>query len=321
MTTPIIGPDTGTPEWLAERKLHVTATDVARIRTGEGFVVFAEKTGQVEPFGGSAATRRGQRYEQPILEEYGETKPADLLRNLPLLIDGDCPALAATPDALAETHDPNSIIIKDEYSQINGDMLIKWDRADRWGVEAKFSLSPAVSRQLGEEGSDELPDKWIWQTQTQMAVTGWRFVDLAVLLFGRLKVYTVERNDKLVDACRATAVEMLDRVKRGLPPPIDFDVAASQDAVRAMYGKPTVGKTIDLDAAAESVWARRDEAQKIESAAAKAKAAADAEMVALFQNAELGRLPSGATIRRATVNVKERVQAAYDYSRFYYKKG
>ena len=317
MSAPIIGPAPLTPEWFEAHKQHVSATAVARIMTGEAFAVYSEMRGEIPPFAGNAFTRRGQRYERPILEEYAETKPAALVGRLPLLIDAECNALAATPDAFAVPADG----VQPSYCDMLDDCAEFLVFSAGWGCEAKFSMSPAVAHQLGEEESDEVPDKWLWQTMSQMAVCGWEYVDVAILLFGRLRVMTVKRHDRLIDQCRATATEMLDRVQRGLPPPIDFTNQAAQDAVRAVYGKPITGKIVDLDEAAEAVVTRRQEAQQAESAAEKAKKAADAELLAIMAGAEMATLPSGLTVRRGTVHVGEQVRAAYDYERFWFKKG
>jgi hypothetical protein len=299
MTTPIIGPASLTPEWFEARKHVTTATDIARILGGkEGYVVYLEKTGQMEGFAGNQFTRRGQRYERPILEEYAEDKQALVYGGVPLLIDGDCPALAATPDAVAIPGAPSVCGFREQ------DAVGLFPDPLAWGVEAKFSMSPAISRQLGEEESDSIPDKWVWQTQTQMAVTGWQYVDVAVLLFGRLRVYKVARNDRLVDQCRAVATDMMDRVNRGTPPEIDFSVPAAQDAIRSLH-KGVDGPTIDLSSNALTRWSEYQAlGVGIKEMEARRKAA-QAEVLAEMKDAGVGRLGDGLILKRSTVERKE----------------
>lgn len=312
---PIIGPSpTDREAWLAERARKITSTDITRIVRGEGWTIYHEKCGDIPPFAGNRATRRGNRFQRPTLEEYAEEANAVVFDGLPLLIDPDCPALAATPDAYAETADmgcPPEVVM---------DPGIVF-RPNGWGVEAKTSLSVTVATTLaeGEEGSDWVPEDWMWQVQTQMACAGWERVDMAILLFGKLKRRTVPRNPTLIDTCRAVATEYADRVARRLEPEFNPDAAANQEAVRTLY-RPIEGVTIDLSAEAAATWAKRAEAASAESAAKKDKDAYDAAMRAQFGNAEIGLLPDGATLRLGTVHCKERIQAPYDYARFWYSK-
>lgn len=309
MATPTIGPRPLTKDWFAERKNLVTATDVARIIDGEeGFVVYSEKRGDIEPFAGNEHTRRGQRYERPILEEYAETKPADLMNNIPLLIDGESHVLAATPDAMARVSigGPGSLWSLSDASCLCGIL------PNVWGVEAKFSMSPAISRQLGEEDSDELPTKWIWQTQSQMAVTGWEYVDVAVLLFGRLRVYKVQRNERLIDQCRAVAVEMADRVKRGLPPAIDFTVTAAQDAIRSAYNVAD-GSEMALSKNAVDQWATYQEIGKTIRELDAERKALQASILSEMKNATVGRLGNGLVVKRSIVERKAYTVEASSY--------
>jgi len=317
---PIIGPNpSNREEWLAARRQLITATDIARIMRNDGFTVYHEKKGDLPEFAGNRATRRGNRFQKPTLEEYAEEANAHVFDGLPLLIDPDCPALAATPDAMAvgplvsgtpgvSTLSPNEI-----------PSLIALQ--DSYGVEAKTTLSPKVSAELaeGEEGSDVVPADWQWQTQTQMAVVGWEFVDVAILLFGKLKVRRIQRHPVLVDKCREIATEYADRIARNLEPPMFPDSEANQDALKSIFA-PAAGVEIDLSPENAELWARRQAAASNESAAKKAKEACDAEMRLLFGNAEIGRLPDGGMIRLGVVQCAERIQPAYAYSRFYYSK-
>ena len=323
----IIGPNpSNREEWLAARQKLITSTTVARIMRGEGFTVYHELIGDIEPFAGNRATRRGNRFQRPTLEEYAEEANAMVMDGLPLLIDPDCPSLAATPDAVATavgnlglTHGVESL-----------DALAPWDQPknleavlgnpDCYGVEAKTSLSPKVATDLaeGEEGSDIIPDDWMWQTHCQMACAGWNRVDMAILLFGKLKIRRVMRNAKLIAKCREVATEYADRVARKIEPPFDPSLSANQDAIKSLY-QPT-GATINLTAEAAALWAKKAAASATMNAAKKEADTYDAAMRQVFGNAETGILPDGSTLRIGTVNCAERIQEAYSYTRFWYSK-
>jgi len=319
---PILGPNpTDREAWLWARQQQITSTDIAKIMRGEGWSVYHTKLGDIPEFAGNRATRRGNRFQRPTLEEYAEEAGAVVFDGLPLLIDPDCPALAATPDAVGFT--PEDGVSPQVVSGIEVSLQGEgWGlQGSGWGVEAKTSLSVSVANTLaeGDETSDFVPEDWIWQTQCQMACAGWEWVDVAILLFGKLLRRRVTRNPTLIDACRATAVEYADRVIRRIEPPFDGSALANQNAVKQLYG-PKPGVTIDLSEETAALWVKRAAAAAAESAAKKDKDGYDAAVRREFANAELGRLPNGDTLRLGIVNCAEQVQAAYSYSRFWYKK-
>lgn len=290
MTVPIMP---RTAEWLAARKLHVTATDIARIMCdGAAWTVFGEKTGLVEPFAGNDDTRDGQDLEEAILRIYARRRQCEIVHPMPLVVDPSCPALAATPDAM-------------------------WQDRSRL-VEAKSSKSRAVLDQLGDEDTDDLPDKWVWQGTSQLACCDMELVEFPVFIFGTLKVYRLKRNETLVAQCRSVATEMMQRIAANDPPPMNFDSPDVQKYVKAI--KPTAGTTIDLSDEAAALWAKREAASKAEGAAKKEKKAADAEMRAIFGTAESGTLPDGGVLRIGTVQCPAQTQEAYEYRRFFLKK-
>ena len=321
MTQPIIGPNPSDREaWLAARQQVITSTDIARIMRGDGFTVYHEKLGDVAPFAGNAHTRRGNRFQRPLLETYAEDNRAILLDWLPLIIDGDCPALAATPDAVSVKEMDNwqagTVTTLPHLGEDYGVELLTLGM----GVEAKTSLSPRVAAELseGDEHSDCCPTDWIWQTQAQMACVGWEIVAVAILLFGKPVYRKVTRNAELVDKCRAVATEYAERVARRLEPTLVSVSEANQASLKALY-KPAMGKIIDLSPEAAEIWAKRSAASKAKSAAEKQTKAHESELRAIFADAEMGIMPDGSTLRIGTVHRDSYSVAACDYTQFYYK--
>src|SRR5208282_4588991 len=185
--------------------------------------------------------------------------------------------------------------------------------------ECKFSMSPAVAHELGEEESDHIPTGWLLQSQSQMSVTGCEFVDFAVLLYGRLRTYHVKRHDKLIQEIEAAVCEFLYRLDNDWPPQVDYRHAGACAALRTLYGLDE-GVTIDVDDDAASIWSRRQEAQKAESAAEKLKKSLDAEFLDRMGPAAVAWLPDGGKVRRTIVERASYVCPATNYERFFYSK-
>ena len=113
---------------------------------------------------------------------------------------------------------------------------------------------------------DEVPRHVEAQVQVQMAVTGAQVCDVAVLGFdGPPARFEVERNDELIDALTALAVEFWDRVQRRDPPPMDGSRAAS----RWLDGMFREAEEIQADADQARVLARilaiRAETERLEA--------------------------------------------------------
>jgi len=154
------------------------------------------------------AMRRGNIYEPAILADYERVKETQVTTPVPALWHPSNQLLYASCDGLREDGAP---------------------------VEAKFSMSPYVAGQLGEEGSDWVPTEWLFQTQQQMDVVGAQEADIAVLLYGRLKVYTVARNDGIIAAIHSAATEMRDRIRDRIPPPVNYSHPRALECVRRLH--------------------------------------------------------------------------------------
>jgi putative phage-type endonuclease len=228
---PLIGPDPDTPEWYEAHRRIITATDIPAILGQSDYKtahhVFLEKTGQLPPFEGNAHTRRGKRYEAAILADYSEQMGVTLKAPLPLYIHGRIPCLGATPDA---------------------------QRPDTDLVEAKLTMSPARAANLGEEGTDDIPTDWLLQTQTQMAVMGAQHDDLAVLIYGRLRVYHVTRNEDLISIIEAAAQEMAERIANDDPPEPNWEHPRTMELMRTLHGLAD-GRRVILSEETTRAWA------------------------------------------------------------------
>lgn len=246
--TPIIGPMPLTPEWHDIHSRIVSATAIARIMRGEAFAVYYEMRGEVEAFKGNEFTQDGNDLQRGVLAMYARRAKASVADAVPFLIDADCLCLGATPDALAVPANGQGPVV----TPFSGASLLADPLA--WCVEAKTSTSPAIARQLGEEESDELPEWWIWQGQVQAAVANVPYVEFPVLLFGRIRIFKMQRNETLVAKCREVAEDMAARLRDGRPPESNFSSPADQDAIRSLYGTVDTSKTATLSDSAVAAW-------------------------------------------------------------------
>jgi putative phage-type endonuclease len=286
---PIQGPASLTPEWYEAHRTHITATDIAPILGKSDYKtaldVFLEKTGKVAPFEGNEHTRRGQRYEPVILADYAEATGCVVENPLPLFIHPSLSFLAATPDARAKF----GSVMNPEPNECHG-------------VETKFTMSADRALNLGDEGTDEIPDDWLLQTQTQMSVMGWQCVDLAVLLFGRLRIYPVQRNDALITIVESAAREMHERIKNDDPPEPSWEHEHTPSLIKSLY-ELREGVAVELPQECEAFYAAYVELGKDITARQKERDSATARLLYAMGDAEVGQLPGiGMELVRSTVN-------------------
>lgn len=302
--SPIPGPDSLTPEWFEAHRTHITATDIAPILGRSDYKtpldVFAEKTGRVKPFEGNEHTRRGQRYEPVILADYAEATQLEVETPLPLFVHPKLSFLAATPDARVLESDHNQML----------------PAVPEFGVEAKFSMSPARANALGDEGTDDIPDDWLLQTQTQMSVMGWMRVDLAVLLYGRLRIYPVQRNDELIGIIESAAKEMAERIANDDPPEPTWEHPQTPRLIRAMYGIKA-GTVVALSEECEKAWESYSDIGVHIKELEKCRDAFKAKILHAMGESEIGQLPGiGMELVRSTVERAEYTVKASTYTTF-----
>jgi len=291
-----------TPEWHEAHRTHITTTDIAPILGKSDYKtaldVFLEKTGRATLFEGNAATRRGQRYEPVILADYADAIGREVETPLPLFIHPRLHYLAATPDA----------------------RVLEWDHDQmlpalpEYGVEAKLTMSPARASALGEEGSDDIPDDWLLQTQTQMAVTGWLRVDLAVLLYGRLKIYPVFRNDALISIIECAAKEMHERIANDDPPEPNWQHERTPDLIKSLYELRS-GSVVELPQECEAIFAAYKQVGKDITQLEKDRDMMRAKLLHAMGDFEIGRLPGiGMELVRKKIDRSEYTVAAATYT-------
>lgn len=98
----------------------------------------------------------------------------------------------------------------------------------------------------GIQGIDDLPDHYYIQLQHYLAVYGYDWGSLALLVGGQHFLwFDVTRNDPFIDVLIAKEVEFWDRVATGTPPPVDA-TDTTTDVLHALYPKDS-GRVVSLN--------------------------------------------------------------------------
>lgn len=165
------------PEQLAFRKTRLSSTDISAIlglnpwRTAAD--VQFEKLYQTESLKENESMAIGTMLEPSIVRWAADELGGELRYPLPTTVHPKCDLLCATPDAAVVLH-----------GQVRG------VEAKTAGIVRGF----AAKEEWGEAGSAEVPEMYVAQVQTQIAVMGWEVVTLAALIAGRGRVlYEIPR--------------------------------------------------------------------------------------------------------------------------------
>jgi putative phage-type endonuclease len=167
-------------------------------------------------------------------------------------------------------------------------------------IEAKLALFPRGD--FGEEETDEIPTEYVIQTQHQMAVTGAVEVDVPVLMFGKLRLYIVKRNERLISRIIEEELDFWNRYIVGneeLSP--DFNHPATPELLKGLH-RLSSGKSIDLEAAIESIAGLYEELGKKESEVKGTRAQLKAQLLHAMGDAEIGLTPNGMLLKRKEIH-------------------
>lgn len=218
-------------EWLAYRKDHLTASEVADVM-GHGYTgaygLWATKTGKLPGFSGNIATQVGHAVEQVIADAYSD------MANVPLIDPGDYtvyewaewPVLSATPDRLIGDPDvPHKVV----------------------------ELKHVSERNVRDVRDGIAHDGHVCQLYTQMMCTGAR-EGVIVYLVGNSDVFPIEYT---YDVDMANSIDAIcrefwyDYVEPDVPPEPDFQALP---VLQKLHPRDT-GDTVECEAVTS--WAER----------------------------------------------------------------
>lgn len=288
---PITGPLTGTPEWHDARFNGIFASEAAEAcgvsEYGQPLDVYAIKLRLRPPFEGNDCTDRGKRFEPFIGGEYVQRTGHAIETGLPMYLHADYPFIGATPDAVRKDN-------------------------PRHGVEFKACNFRRAAR-LGEQGTDQIFEDWLLQTQQQMFVMGWEACDVFVMVdLHTYKLFNVERNEGLIDRMVQIEADLWGRIQREEPPPLDYRHPLALELVKGMYGGVAVGVETRIDDEAVLAWERVQRLKEEIKLREIERDALTAKVQYAMGYAELAPLPNGYEIVRKCIDETRWTQADID---------
>ena len=200
-------PEYGTPEWHAERRSGIGASDIAAVaglsRYRGPFDVYAEKVGLAAPVIDTPQMYWGRVLEPVVAAEWARRHDRRIRHRTRLFRHPNYPwAISHLDYDLPGTNEVLEIKTAGHYA------------AHEWG----------------EDGSDQVPTEYLFQAQWEMFVACKQVAHLAVLIGGHsFHPYVIPRDGDLIDNLLAIGEDFwLNHVVPQVPPDIDGSAAASR---------------------------------------------------------------------------------------------
>jgi putative phage-type endonuclease len=232
-------------EWLEKRRSYITGTDAACLlgisKWGSQLSVWLDKRGEAEPVKENEAMSWGKRLERPILQAYADANPENefvFCDGYELVTNPEFPRLACSLDG--------------------------WNKTLACPVDAKNIRF--ASAEWGDEGTDNFPDYYKTQLSVQMAMTGARFAQLAVLFSGQdFRVYNYERDEELIAKINDSANDFWARYMFGSETPTVGGDMASTEWVKKHLAVGKGGQKVANNDIAETVAKLKQTKETIKS--------------------------------------------------------
>lgn len=229
--TPIPGPVYLSPEWFALRPSIFGASEAAavcnRSRWEDSARIYSYKTGELPPKKQTPAMKMGHRMEPVIRDTYADETGFYTVGPLGMFIHPTIPYLACTPDA---------------------------ERSDGRLAELKYVRSKDLIEEMGDKESDWVPQEWFLQCQQQLEVMGDELMDLAAIVFGNLRIFTINREPTVIDHIVKATKELHERVLRRDPPEPNWELPGSDEFMKALFGAVDEGGERHLGKEAAAAW-------------------------------------------------------------------
>jgi putative phage-type endonuclease len=265
--------------WLTERKTGIGSSDAPAIAGlspwSSALEVYLRKTGQLPAQEMSEPMRWGLKLEEVVAAAYEEETGRVLEKPPPILRHPEHPW-----------------------------MLASLDRVTTDGIIVELKTANAYTAgEWGDAGTDEIPEPYLIQTAHQMAVAELDRADVAVLIGGQdFRIYTVSRNQGLIQRLLEIEGEFWDRVQAHQPPDPDWLNPRTVALLDALY-PPSDSEEVSLgDEAAvllTGYQARGETIKQLEEERREAKA----RLVGMMGSASLATLPDGSILSRKQITV------------------
>jgi putative phage-type endonuclease len=274
-------------EWLAVRQESIGASEAATtlgLNPWETRLqLYLRKLGMADPVPETPAMRWGTRLEPLIAEEYSRETGFSFVAEQLFVRDPVRGFMSATLDRIRE---------------------------DGRVLELK-TCGARGAAEWGEPGSDEVPPRYIAQVMHQLIVTGTEVADLAVLIAGQdFRVYSIERDDAVVDRIVEANAEMWERVQRRDPPSVD----PSRDGAALARLWPRAEGEAELGPVGELLVEQWEASRRAIRPHEAARDRARTELLCHLGEAASARLADGRVLTRRVVEVAEKQVTRRGYS-------
>lgn len=272
-------------EWLKARKRGVGASDMSALAGvnpyKSAFEIYLDKTSdEVNEFS-NQFTHWGNILEPVVADEFARVTGAVVKAPPQQIMQlAEHPHIMASLDRVAVMPDGEEVV-----------------------VEIKTTSSRNASK-WGEQMTDQIPIQYLVQVHYQMGVSGHKTAYVPVLIdTSDFRIYKVERDDDVIKSLQDLAHEFWDRVISKNPPPPDTTNPAGRELIKKF--KAVSGKSVDLPIESVTLLQTYLDSKEKEAAANEEKEKAQAEIILLMGDAEVGRFPTGGVIERRLVERKE----------------
>jgi hypothetical protein len=146
-----------------------------------------------------------------------------------------------------------------------------------------------------------------------MSVMGWLRVDLAVLLYGRLRIYPIQRNEDLISIIESASKEMFERIQADDPPEPDWTHPQTLPLIKAIYGVKE-GVSVELPGEECDRWTEYQQlGDEIKELNAR-RDACKAQVLNTMGEAAIGETDCGYQLVRSVVSRKSYEVKAASYT-------
>jgi putative phage-type endonuclease len=229
----------------------------------------------------AGAKRRGSRMEPYILDMIREEHGLEIVTANQRYIDTELPFMAAEIDF--EYRDLETGAIE------NGEIK---------------TVHPFKAKEWGENGTDQLPLHYVAQVQHGLGVRSARRCRVFALIGDDLKPYVVDRDDELIEAMRARAVEFWTKhVLAKVQPPLDYEHKDIIETLKRLY-PGTDGTIIDANPMHEHWRAVIGTAAEMRDHYENILAGAKAHLLAEMGNASAIKFHDGMAFTRKVIKKK-----------------
>jgi putative phage-type endonuclease len=261
-------------EWLVARRSAIGASEAPILLGVSPFKspmeLFAEKLELLERDAETNEMRWGKILEGPLAEHYA----VETGRRL---------------------HDPGRYTLR--RSRAATWMVATLDReivqAGEQPVPAPLEIKTTAFR--AEDWQEEPPVDVLVQVQHQLAVTGWAWASVAVLIAGRtFRWYDVPRHEAFIAKLLEAELEFFAHLRTKTLPRVD-GTPGTKAALRALYPRETPGLVVNLPGDAIEWDTQRLRAIAEAKICEEVKDEAENKLRAALGEAEVGVLPNGVT--------------------------